>query len=190
MRLDKTALTGKTVGIFAASGFNEAQMADIQRTVLGSGGKAKIVSVDTGLISGVNTTGWGLNFPVDSSIGDVLSSDFDAIVILGGRASVEKFMTSAHTKRILNGALDAGTFVMILDDAVSVVSLLDNTDGLTVSVSEETASLVEGGITTTTETVSVSGQIITGRVTDEDQTVLTTFVDTITGTATEQKLAA
>ena len=189
MTSNKTALTGKTVGIFAANGFSEAQMADIQRTVLGSGGKTKVISIDTGLISGVNTTGWGLNFPVDASIGDVLSSDFDAIVVLGGRASVEKFMTSAHTKRILNGALDAGTTVMMLDDAVTTTSLLENTSGLTVAVNDVTTDMVEGGIATETTNCVVSGQIITGTVTDEDQSVLGAFVETVSG-AQETKLAA
>lgn len=186
MQMSKQALKGKTIGIFAANGFNETNMADMQRTILGSGGIAKIISVDTGLISGVNANGWGLNFPVDSSIGDVLSSDLDAIVVLGGSSSVEKFVTSAHTKRIINGALENDTVVVLLDDAVTAVSLLDNTSGFSVSATEETKEAVtKEGVEVLEAPFTISGSLITGSITDADQGLIEAFVTRTQGAGEE-----
>lgn len=116
-----TKLSGKTIAIMAANGFNEAQMAEVQRTILSQAGVTKVISVDTGLISGVNVNGWGLNFPVDMAFGDVLSSDFDGVIVVDGQASLETLAGSAHVKRILNGAIEAGMPVMLAGSATSLV---------------------------------------------------------------------
>ncbi len=168
-----TKLSGKTIAIMAANGFNEAQMAEVQRTILSQAGVTKVISLETGLISGVNVNGWGLNFPVDLAFGDVLSSDFDGVIVIDGDASLEKLTESAHVKRILNGAIDASIPVLLAGDASSVTSVID-TD-VVVAEGDET---------------SVSGVVYTGALNGETNSVLTQFVDTLSGAGVEIKQAA
>lgn len=169
-----TKLNGKTIAIVAANGFNEAQMAEVQRTILSQAGVTKVISLETGLISGVNVNGWGLNFPVDLAFGDVLSSDFDGVIVIDGDASLEKLTESAHVKRILNGAVDASIPVMLAGGASTLASILD-TD---VTVAGEG------------EDMSVTGVVYTGTLDGETNTVLTQFVDVLSGEGVELKQAA
>ena len=57
-------LSGKTIAIMVASGFDEIGFIAIQRAMMESGAKLKIVSREAGLTNAWNGTGWGMSYPV------------------------------------------------------------------------------------------------------------------------------
>lgn len=178
--MQNTELQGKKIGLVVANGFDEAQFADIQRTVLTHSGHIDIVSCDSGLVAGVNNGVWGLNFPVNISLGDALSSDFDMIVVIGGPAAVLKLSKSAHTTRILNSAIENSIPTIVLGDAVSLLKGVTAAEGMTVSVNETTAPMVEGSTLKTSEaSMVVNGSFVTGQLTEENTDILTHMVEMV-----------
>ena len=178
--MQNTDLQGKKIGLIVANGFDEAQFADIQRTVLTHAGKIDIVSSDSGLVAGVNNGVWGLNFPVNIALGDALSSDFDMIIVIGGGSSVLKLSKSAHTARILNSAIENNIPTVVLGEAVSLLKGVTAAEGMTVSVNETTATMVEGTSLKTSEaSIVMNGMLMTGQLTEEHTDVLTQMVEMV-----------
>ena len=58
-------LTGKTVAIMVASGFDEDTFIAIQRAMMSVNAKLRIISRDAGLTNAWNGSGWGMSYPVD-----------------------------------------------------------------------------------------------------------------------------
>ena len=61
-------LSGKTIAIMVASGFDENGFIAIQRVMLQAGAKLKIVSREAGLTNAWNGTGWGMSYPADATL--------------------------------------------------------------------------------------------------------------------------
>ena len=99
-----TNFAGKTVGLMVASGFDEATFIAIQKAMLAANAKLKIISKDAGLTNAWNGNGWGLSYPVDSTLSTTLAVDYDALIIPQGDRHIEKLSTEVHAKRILRAA--------------------------------------------------------------------------------------
>lgn len=110
-----------SIAVLVCNGFDETGFIDIQKTAREVGASLKLVSVDNGLVSSWTGKGYGLNFPVDAPINRVLAADYDLLVIPGGERSVAKLMTTAHTKRIFNGFMEAEKPVVLMGEAVKVM---------------------------------------------------------------------
>ncbi len=175
------SLHGKKIGLLVANGFNEMQFADIQRTVMANKGIVTILSPENGLVSGVNDTGWGLNYPVTTSVSDCLSSDFDMLMVVGGQGNLTRLQKDDHTGRILRAAVDGGIPCMIVGESVSILSVLEDTSGISVATNDDNREAVTAnGLTAVEgEAVVVSGSLVTGWLTAENQDLLTTVCEMI-----------
>ena len=60
-------LTGKTVAIMVASGFDEDIFIAIQRAMMSVNAKLRVISRDAGLTNAWNGSGWGMSYPVDGT---------------------------------------------------------------------------------------------------------------------------
>ncbi len=139
-----TNFAGKTVGLMVASGFDEATFIAIQKTMLAANAKLKIISRDAGLTNAWNGTGWGMSYPVDSTLSTTLAVDYDALIIPQGDRHIEKLSTEVHAKRILRAFLRENMPVLILANAIKILDIVDTcypefVDGATVSRSENLA---------------------------------------------------
>ncbi|MEC8654481.1 MAG: peptidase, family C56, partial [Pseudomonadota bacterium] len=70
-------LSGKTIAIMVASGFDETGFIAIQRTMMDAGAKLKIISREAGLTNAWKGTGWGISYPVDATLSTTLAIDYD-----------------------------------------------------------------------------------------------------------------
>ena len=93
--------TGKTVAIMVASGFDEDMFIAIQRAMMSVNAKLRVISRDAGLTNAWNGSGWGMSYPVDSTLSTTLAVDYDALIIPTGERHVTTLEAEAHAKRLV-----------------------------------------------------------------------------------------
>ena len=133
-----TNFAGKKVGFMVASGFDEATFITIQKALLVAGAKLQIISKDAGLTNAWHCNGWGMSYPVDSTLSTTLAVDYDALIIPNGNRHIKKLSSEVHAKRILRAFLREDMPVLILSDAIKILDIVDTahpefTDGANVA---------------------------------------------------------
>ena len=123
MRMSNFA--GKTIGLMVAGGFDETTFIAIQRAMLAVNAKLKIISRDAGLTNAWNGTGWGMSYPVDSTLSTTLAIDYDALIVPSGSRHIEKLADEVHAKRILRAFLREEMPVLVIGDAIDILNILD-----------------------------------------------------------------
>ena len=81
-------LTGKTVAIMVASGFDEDTFIAIQRVMMSVNAKLRVISRDAGLTNAWNGSDWGMSYPVDGTLATTLAIDYDALIVPTGERHV------------------------------------------------------------------------------------------------------
>ena len=117
--------TGKTVAIMVASGFDEDTFIAIQRAMMSVNAKLRVISRDAGLTNAWNGSGWGMSYPVDSTLSTTLAIDYEALIIPSGERHVATLIPEAHAKRLVRAFTRENMPVLMLDDAASLLDLVD-----------------------------------------------------------------
>ncbi len=160
-------LAGKTIAILAANGFDENQMTEIQRALMGAKAKFKTVAPEQGVVNGWQKDHWGHYFPVDSHIGESLGSDFDFLVIPGGERAIAKLKGNLHTRRIVNHFLEAGKPIAAIGAGVALLTLSSKIGGMMVSASADLhEELTAAGAMLSDEKHEVCNAVLTADGTD------------------------
>ena len=118
-------LSGKTIAIMVASGFDETGFIAIQRETIKAGAKLKIVSREAGLTNAWNGTGWGMSYPADATLSTALAIDYDGLIIPAGKRHIDTLQNEAHAKRVLRAFLREDMPVLLLGDATAMLQLVD-----------------------------------------------------------------
>lgn len=152
IRLDKIGgvplsanITSTNIVLLIANGFNEAEFADVQRALLKAGATIRTVAPENSLANGWLGKGWGHYFPVDQHIGDALGSDFDMMVVVGGARGVAKLQQNPHTLRLVGHFLDAEKPIVVMNEAISLLSQPGRIQGRRVSGVSSDAQLAAAG---------------------------------------------
>ena len=157
-----TPLAGKNVALLVANGFEELDMTEPQRALLGAGATVKIVSHEQGLVNGWYGEAWGHFFPVDVDLAETLAVDFDGLVVPGGMRSVEKLAEEAHSKRVLKAFMRASMPVAVIGDAGKLLVVTETAKGRTVTSSEDArAELEAAGASWEATPVVVESSLVT-----------------------------
>lgn len=141
--MKQSPLSGQKIAILVANGFSEQDFIAMQRMGQKAGAKMTLVSMTPGLVNSWSGEGFGLNFPVDALLREALAADFDALVIPGGSNSIDKLKDSAHTKRIINGFMNAGKPVVALGESVALFVTAEKAVGLQVTGPAEMKETME-----------------------------------------------
>ncbi len=141
-------LAGMKAAILVANGFNENEMTMFQRGMMEAGAFPRIISVENGLANGWQGTAWGHYFAVDCQLADALAADFDILIVPGGQRSLDKLKLTAHTRRFIGGFMAAHKPIMMIGDAVNLLSAtgLVNTYMVTGPDASKDAVVAAGGI--------------------------------------------
>lgn len=118
-------LSGKTIAIMVASGFDETAFIAIQRAMMEAGAKLKIVSREAGLTNAWNGAGWGMSYPADATLSTVLAIDYDGLIIPAGKRHIDTLENEAHAKRVLRAFLREDMPVLLLGDATAMLQMVD-----------------------------------------------------------------
>ncbi len=118
-------LSGKTIAVMVASGFDEATFIAIQRAMMDAGAKLKVVSREAGLTNAWNGAGWGMSYPADTTLSNALAIDYDALIVPTGQRHIDVLKNEPHAKRVLGAFLRVDAPVLLQGDAVQLLSLFD-----------------------------------------------------------------
>ena len=118
-------LSGKTIAIMVASGFDETAFIAIQRAMMEAGAKLKIVSREAGLTNAWNGAGWGMSYPADATLSTVLAIDYDGLIIPAGKRHIDTLENEAHAKRVLRAFLRENMPVLLLGNAIAMLQMVD-----------------------------------------------------------------
>lgn len=83
----KEPLAGKKVAIIAADQVEQVELVEPRKALDEAGAKTELISMKAGKIQGMNHFDEGDELPVDKTIDDADSSDYDALLIPGGVAN-------------------------------------------------------------------------------------------------------
>lgn len=128
--------TGRSVLILVANGIDEVQLTEMQRALTKAGAKFCTAAPEQGLVNSWHDNAWGHYFPVDRSIGEVLGSDFDVLVLPGGERAATKLKQNLHTRRIVNHFIDANKPISAIGAGVALVALATRCAGRMVAATE------------------------------------------------------
>lgn len=161
-------LAGMKAAILVANGFNENEMTMFQRGMMEAGAYPRIISVENGLANGWQGTGWGHYFAVDCQLSDALAADFDILIVPGGQRSLDKLKLTAHTRRFIGGFMAAHKPIMVIGDALNLLSLtgLASTYMVTGPDSAKDAAIAAGA-TWSDNSPTIHGSLITCQSTPE-----------------------
>lgn len=164
------SLRNKKVAILIANGFNEKTLTAVQRSLMNAGANLKIVSSESGLVSGWNVDNWGHHFAVDKNIEEALGTDYDVLLMPGGKRSVDKLNVNPHTKRFVNSFLASKKPVIAFDNALRILAETDNIAGRTVAGPDEIKDdIMRSGVHWADEPVNVDDNILTGVCSNDEE---------------------
>lgn len=125
-------LTGKAkVAVLVANGFNEKHFLTVQKFLTEMDACVRIISMNQGLVNGWNEeeNNWGHNYAVDTQLNSALGVDFDAVIIPGGKRSLDKMKMTAHTRRFIGSFMSGHKPVAVMDDAMDIMMHTQASDG-------------------------------------------------------------
>ncbi len=139
-------LTAKAkVAVLVANGFDEINFLKTQKLLTEMDVSVAIISMNQGLVNGWNTNddmgAWGHNYAVDVQLNSALGVDYDALVIPGGKRSMDKLKMTAHTRRFIGSFMSANKPVVAMDDALDVMTHAQMIEGRNVSDMNEPAQM-------------------------------------------------
>jgi protease I len=119
-------LSGKTIAIMVASGFDETGFIAIQRVMMQAGAKLRIISREVGLTNAWNGSGWGMSYPADSTLSTALAIDYDGLIVPAGKRHIDTLQNEAHAKRVLRAFLREDMPVLLQGEATALLQLIDD----------------------------------------------------------------
>ena len=179
---DQKRLSGMTVAVLVANGFEEIVMTDAQKALAAEGAAIRIVSHEVGLANGWHEGTWGHNFYIDTRIADALPSDFDGLLVPGGERSIAALRENAHARRVVKGMIDAGKPVAIVGDAVDMLVAAEAARGRKVAGAEASRARVEAVGAVWSETpLAVDGGLVTAAGSEELEGLVAAMIDNLVG---------
>src|SRR5690554_2464470 len=82
--MDRQQVTGKKVAVLVTNGFEQVEFTEPSQALRDAGAQPTVVSLQTGEIQGMHHDKPGDRFPVNMTVDQAHSSDFDALLLPGG----------------------------------------------------------------------------------------------------------
>src|SRR5258707_12384515 len=101
------SLQGKKVAILTENGFEEVELTRPKRTLGEAGAEVHIVSPQKEKVKGWDHDHWSIELPVDKTIDDVNTDDYDALVLPGGVLNPDKLRTNEDAVALVKDFLES-----------------------------------------------------------------------------------
>lgn len=184
-----TVNTQEKIAILASNGFNEVETTSIQRALQAQGLSAKIIGMGNTLLQGWSGNGWGHHFAAEELLNEALAVDYTTLIIPGGRRSIDKLKTTAHTKRFVRGFVEAGKNVALFGEAVELLAFVDCAEGRSVTGLDESRAALEEAGASWIDDVRVHDHNVISATGDDLDGTIETLMEMITGFTSLQKVA-
>jgi len=103
-----TSLKGKRIAILATDGFEQSELLEPQSALVSAGAQTKIVSLKKGEIKGWKDKNWGKSIPVDLTVDEAKSEDFDGLLLPGGVMNPDQLRMNPQAVQFARSFFDAG----------------------------------------------------------------------------------
>src|SRR5438270_10719297 len=103
-----TSLSGKTIAILVADGFEQAELAEPKKALEQAGAATEIVSPVKDQVKGWKEKEWGDKFPVDVPLDSADVNSFDALVLPGGVMNPDQLRMNRKAVEFVKSFFDAG----------------------------------------------------------------------------------
>lgn len=109
--MNKNNMTNVKVAILALDGVEQSELLEPRDSLKAAGCDVKVISLKSGNIMGWQDGDWGLNIPVDATLDEVTSEDFQALLLPGGTLNGDKLRTVDAAVGFVREFLDSGKVV-------------------------------------------------------------------------------
>ncbi len=122
-----------------ANGFCEREFLQTLDVLQSMQVTCRIASVDTDLVRGWNEeklsadSNWGKDYAPDVNLQSALASDYDILVLPGGKRSVEKLELDANLKSFVSAFIETGKPVVAYNYAVDILMRTNLVDGYSIA---------------------------------------------------------
>lgn len=93
----------KKVAILATNGFEESELKSPKEHIESQGWTAEIVSLNSANIKSWKDGNWGADYPVDKTLDEVSSKDYDALMLPGGVINPDKLRVDENALAFVKG---------------------------------------------------------------------------------------
>ncbi len=143
-------ITGKKAAFLVESGFCEREFVQAHEALENLGINCRLISVESVLVKSWNETRdreshWGEEYASDAPLKDALSSDYDILVIPGGRRSIEKLKLDKNIKPFITSFMRAGKPVIAYNQAIDLLLFAELVDGYSFAARGDLCDSVKGG---------------------------------------------
>ena len=108
-------LQGKRIAFLVApEGAEQVELTEPWEAVAGEGATPELVSTESGEVQAFNHLDRGETFNVDHTVGDVSTSDYDALVLPGGVANPDFLRMDEDAVRFIRGFFEQGKPVGVI----------------------------------------------------------------------------
>lgn len=131
--MKNTNLDKAKVAILALDGVEQSELSGPREMLLAAGAEVKVISLKRGNIKAWQDGDWGINIPVDSTLDEVSSEDFDALVLPGGTLNGDKLRQESAAIAFTREFLDAGKTVGAICHGVQLLIEAKAVEGRTLT---------------------------------------------------------
>jgi protease I len=107
-------LNDKRVAFLATDGVEQIELTEPWKAVENEGGKAELVSLESGEIQGFDHLDKGAKFAVDRVVAQVSADDYDGLVLPGGVANPDFLRTDEDAVGFVRSFFEAGKPVAVI----------------------------------------------------------------------------
>lgn len=104
--MEKQTLKDKKVAVLVTDGFEESEFTQPVEALKNAGADVKVVSLKEGTVKSWAEKNWGKEYKVDTTVKDVSSGDFDALVLPGGVINPDKLRMDIDAVAFVTGFTD------------------------------------------------------------------------------------
>lgn len=159
-----TSIADAKVAFLATNGFEDSELTDPWAAVTGAGGRATMVSPESGEITGKN----GHAQPVELSAADASADDFDALVLPGGVVNSDHLRMDRDSIDFARAFFEQGKPVGVICHGAWILIEAGVVDGRTMtSYPSLTTDLRNAGATWVDEEVVVDAGLVSSRTPDD-----------------------
>jgi protease I len=101
-------LEGKRIAILVTDGFEQVELTEPKKALEAEGAHTAIIAPKGGDVKAWKDSGWGDNFPVDSTLGTINAADYDALLLPGGVMNPDKLRMEPNAIAFIQAFAEAG----------------------------------------------------------------------------------
>lgn len=158
----------KKVAILATHGFEESELVSPKEALEQQGWTAHIISPEGGSIKSWAEKDWGKEYPVDKTLAEVSSGDYDALVLPGGVINPDKLRVDEKALAFVKSFFDEKKPVAAICHGPQVLINAQVVEGRKMtSFQSVKQDLINAGAQWVDEEVVVDAGLVTSRTPDD-----------------------